>query len=99
MNPVEYNAIKNKKTNKHIQFDLSKNQTYIIDNDNSEYAYSSDNIPFIILLVFLLFIASTILAYINEYYVCAGVFCLFMIAYAIRIIYLSKYRFIVSSRQ
>ena len=88
MNPVAHNAIVNKKTNKHIQFDLSKNQTYIIDNDNSGSVYLSHNIPFITILVFTIFVASTILAYVNEYYVYAGFFGLSTVAFAIHLMYI-----------
>jgi hypothetical protein len=86
MNPVAHNAITSKKTNKHIQFDLSKNQTYIIDNDNSGSTY--DNIPFITILMFTIFVASTILAYVNEYYVYAGFFGLSTVAFAIHLMYI-----------
>ena len=96
MNPIAYNAILNKNTDRHIQFDLSKNQTYIIDNDNYESVY--DNIPFITILVFTLFVASTILAYVNEYYVYAGFFGFSTVASAIHLIYISKYTFIISSQ-
>jgi hypothetical protein len=84
------------KKEKHIQFDLSKNQTYIIDNNNtySLSAYSSYNIPFITILSSLLFLTNTVLAYINKYYVYAGLFGLLTLTSLIYILYRTNYTFI-----
>lgn len=99
MNPSLYNTVTNKKVKKHIQFDLSRNETYIIDNRESLSAnlfanlstnlssYSSDNIPFITILTSLLFLVTTVLAYINKYYVYAGLFCFFTILSVIYVIF------------
>ena len=96
MNPIMYNIPTNKKGDKHIQFDLSKNQTYIIDNNESISGYSLDYIPIITMtIVILLLIAATILAYVNNCYVCAGVYGVFTITFLVYLIYTSNYTFIL----
>jgi hypothetical protein len=83
------------KKEKHIQFDLSRNQTYIIDNNYSLSTYSSENIPFITILSSLLFLTNTILAYINEYYVYALFFLFLTITSLVHRLYTSNYTFII----
>lgn len=83
------------KKEKRIQFDLSRNQTYIIDNNYSLYTYSSDNIPYITILSSLLFLTNTILAYVNKYYVYASFFLFLTITSLVYRLYPSNYTFII----
>jgi hypothetical protein len=84
------------KKDKHIQFDLSKNQTYIIDNTrNLLSTYSPDNIPFITILSSLLFLTNTILAYVYKYYVYAGCFLFLTITSLVHRLRTSNYTFII----
>jgi len=96
MQDITHTNTTNKKE-KHIQFDLSKNQTYFIDNDNnySLSTYSSNNIPFITILSSLLFVTNTILAYINKYYVYALFFAVLTMTSLVHRIRTSNYTFII----
>jgi hypothetical protein len=87
---------KNKKE-KHIQFDLSKNQTYIIDNNthNSLSTYSSDNIPFITILSSLLFLTNTILAYVYKYYAYAAFFAFLTITSLVHRLHTTNYTYVI----
>lgn len=91
MNPI-INPIINH-TNRHIRFDLSKNQTYIIENDSGYIDY--DNIPFITILSSLLFITNTGLAYSKKYYVYAGFFLFLTITSLVYSLNTSIYSFII----
>jgi uncharacterized membrane protein len=81
--------------NKHIRFDLAKNQTYIIGNDYINSKYSEiDYIPFITILSSLLFVTNTILACSKKYYVYAGFFLFLTITSLIHRLNTSIYTFI-----
>jgi ABC-type multidrug transport system permease subunit len=72
-------------TQKHIRFDLSKNETHIIENIEN-YSRIEDylslygpDIPFITLMTALLFVINIVLAYLKNYYVYAGLFFFLLI--------------------
>lgn len=95
MNPSLYNTLTNKNTEKHIQFDLSRNETYIIDNRETLSSYSADNMPSITIFTSLLFITNSILAYINKHYVYAGLFALLTITSFLFKFKTNNYTFII----
>ena len=57
----------NKKPKKHIQFDLSKNETYFIDEPIQNVAHTNI-LPFYTIALFILFAVIAILAYMHEKY-------------------------------
>ena len=79
--------------NRHIRFDLSKNQTYIIENESGYINY--DYIPFITILSSLLFITNTGLAYSKKYYVYAGFLLFLTITSLLHRLNTSIYSFII----
>jgi hypothetical protein len=89
----------NNHSNRHIRFDLSKNQTYFIENET----HNTDNtvyISTITVLTSFLFITNTTLACIKKKYIYAALFaCLFFTSIAYRymenIYPLNKYALIV----
>uniref|UniRef100_A0A6C0K1G7 Uncharacterized protein n=1 Tax=viral metagenome TaxID=1070528 RepID=A0A6C0K1G7_9ZZZZ len=86
----------NIKGKKHIQFDLSRNQIYIIDNNNHIYPpFSSENIQFITILSSLLFLTNTILAYLNSYYLYALFFAFLILTSLVLRFNRSIYTFII----
>jgi len=87
------------KTKKHIKFDLSKNEIYIIENRESLVlklsTYSSENMPSITIFTSLLFFINTILAYLNKYYVYAGLFGFLTITSLLFRLYTSNYTYFI----
>lgn len=81
-----------KKQKKHIRFDLSKNQTYIIDNNDSiPQKNSYETTQSVNILASLLFFINAILAYINKYYVFALLFSILTIISILLQLYTTEY--------
>ena len=62
------------KSDRHIHFDLSKNQTYIIDTNNYMHISAIEYISSITILTSFIFITNTSLAYSKKKYIYAALF-------------------------